>query len=638
MSKVYDDQSIQKLDPVEFTRLRPDTYCGSTADSTQLVREIIANSVDEHLAGHCYNIEIDYDPTTNVITIQDDGQGIIPMKPMPGDDTKTILECAYGEINVSGKYDKEDGAVYENSTGAFGIGSKLTTYLSHWLEATTFTLDGWETVRFEEGRFANRKGGKTKDPGSFMTTTGVKVAFQPSEEFFDDPHPNVEKLKEYLFMTACVCPQLYIEFNTQSFQCKDGLDALNNKLKGTASNLCDPIAFSGELDRQKFVMSLLPTDKDTTEIAAFCNYSIIEAGTPITQVKTSITRVFNKWGQDLGLLKKNESLSGNVLQEGMVMSFNLVSPNVRYDSQTKVRVTSTIDNAFIASIVEKNLRTWLDIHIQDGKRIIERAILAKKAADAAKKAKENVLAKPAKVKQEKLFTLPTKLIDAWSKDRSKCELMVVEGDSAAAPMVAARDGEFQAIFPVRGKIINAYKQSSERLLANQEINNLIQALGLEFDKRKHKMIYDTRLLRYNRIISCTDADEDGKSIRSLLYVFLWSVCPELFINGHVYAAIPPLFRVTTKKNEYIYLKDLPALEVYKKQHGSQIQTIGRMKGLGECDADELEYCLTNAQTRNIVQITVEDVQQADKMFKDFYGKDVKPRVEYIYEHSEEAVI
>lgn len=210
-------------------------------------------------------------------------------------------------------------------------------------------------------------------------------------------------------------------------------------------------------------------------------------------------------------------------------------------------------------------------------------------------------------------------------------------DSAAAPMVAARNGEFQAVFPVRGKIINAYKQTTEKLLANQEINNLIQALGLEFDKRKHKLVYDISKLRYSRIISCTDADEDGKSIRSLLFTFLWSVCPELFIKGNVYAAIPPLFRVTTKKNEYVYLKDADALEAYKRKNSAKVQVVGRMKGIGEMDADEIGHCLTDTNTRNVIQITVSDVQQANKLFKDFYGKDVKPRVEYIYAHSEEAI-
>lgn len=509
MGKTYSDDSIQKLDPLEFTRLRPDTYCGSTADSTQLVREIVANSVDEHLAGHCYNITISYDKDDNIIEIEDDGQGIIPMKPMPGNPDKTILECAYGEINVSGKYDKEEGAVYENSTGAFGIGSKLTTYLSHWLEVTSMTMSGLEWIRFEEGRFVKREGGLRRGPTQAVPKTGIKVRFQPSEEFFDDPHPNIEKLREYLFHTVCVCPKLHIEFNGEEFV-SSGLHDLNRKMKGDYNGVTTSIYSSGEDGRRKFSCAILPTDKDGSEITAFCNYSMIEAGTPITQVKTSITKAFNKWGQDMGVLKKNDTLNGNMIQDGMMISFNLVSPNIRYDSQTKVRVTSTSDNAFISDILEKGLRVWLDTHIQEGKRILERALLAKKASEAAKKAKNAVFAKTTKAKQEKLFTLPTKLIDAWSKDRSKCELLVVEGDSAAAPMVAARNGEFQAVFPVRGKIINAYKQTPEKLLANQEINNLIQALGLEFDKRKHRLVYDASKLRYSRIISCTDADPDGQ--------------------------------------------------------------------------------------------------------------------------------
>ena len=637
MSNKYDEGSIQKLDPLEFTRLRPDTYCGSTSDSTQLVREIVANSVDEHLAGNCYNIKVEYDRDTNVVEVSDDGQGIIPMKPMPGVEGKTILECAYGDINVSGKYNRDDGAVYENSTGAFGIGSKLTTYLSHWLEARTAHMSGWESVRFEEGRFVKRDGGGWGGRGQSLPETGITVRFNPSEEFFDDPHPDVDKLDEYFFLTSCVCPELYIEFNGKEYVNNDGLHSICRK--NSIGHECIATSFScnKSIGKSSFKMALWFTDGDACNVVAFCNYSTIEAGTPITQVKTSITRVFNKWAQDNDLLKKNDSLPGSLIQEGMNIAFNLSSQNIRYDSQTKVRVTSTVDNAFISSVLEPELRVWLDTHVQEGKRIVERCILSRKAAEAAKKAKNAVLNKQPKQKAEKLFTLPTKLVDAWSKDRGRCELLVVEGDSAAGPLVAARNGEFQAIFPVRGKIINAYKQTSEKLLANQEINNLIQALGLEYDKRRNRLVYDRDRLRYARIVSCTDADEDGKSIRSLLFTFLWSVCPELFTNGHIYMALPSLYRVTTQKNEYIYLKDDEALAEYKKKCRTKIQ-VNRMKGLGEADSDELEYMLTNPDTRNIVQIEVSDVEKADKLFKDFYGKDVKPRVEYIFGHSEEAVI
>lgn len=645
MGKAYDSESIQKLDPLEFTRLRPDTYCGSTADSTQLVREIISNSVDEHLAGHCWNIIVKYDSEYNIIEVKDDGQGIIPMQLMPGDSTKTVLECAYGEINVSGKYDKNDGSVYETSTGAFGIGSKLTTYLSHWLEVTSQISNGrWEQVIFKEGRFSKRNSGFTsKEEPLLASPSGIVVRFQPSEEFFDNPAPNIEKLREYIFMTSCVCPKLRIKLCIDStyeetFYNPDGLYSLCKKRIGTSRQIASPCSFSAKADRQEFDITFFFTEKDGFDAVPFCNYSTIEAGTPVTQVKTSITQVFNKWGQDMGLLKKNETLPGNLLQDGMIVAFNLVSPNIRYDSQTKVRVTSTVDNPFIGSVITTNLREYLDTHISDGKAIIERASLAKKASEAAKRAKNAVLSKEVKPKQEKLFTLPTKLIDAWSKERNKCELLIVEGDSAAGPMVAARNGEFQAVFPVRGKIINAYKQTAEKLLANQEINNLIQALGLEFDKRKNILKYDINRLRYSKIISCTDADEDGKSIRGLLFTFLWSVCPELFLYDHMYMALPSLYRVTTKKNEYVYLKDDAALASYKKSHGSKIQAIGRMKGLGECDSDELEYMLTNPKTRNIARIYVPSQEKADKMFKDFYGKDVKPRVEYIFNHSKEAVI
>jgi DNA gyrase subunit B len=390
-----------------------------------------------------------------------------------------------------------------------------------------------------------------------------------------------------------------------------------------------------EIGNQRLVLAMSFGTKSTTDFYSFCNYSPIEAGTPISAIKSCITRTLNKWGQENKLLKEKETLPGSALQEGISVVFNLISPNIRYDSQTKVRVTSTEDNSFINSVLSEEFELWLDQNPKFGESIIESALIARKAAEAAKKARAAVKNKAAE-KKEKAFKMPTKLTDCWTKDRSKCELFLAEGLSAASGLVEARSSEFQAIYGLRGKCLSVLKTTPEKILANQEINNLIQALGLDCDTKTAKLTYDKDKLRYGKIIASADADFDGYAIENLIFNILWYLCPELIINGHVYSAVPPLFRVTTKKNEYIYLRDANALEDYKKEHANEIAVIGRMKGLGEQDSDELSYALLDPETRHIVQLKVTDFEKTDALFEDLYGKKVEPRVKFLLEHGEEA--
>lgn len=556
---------------MSFTRLRPDTYCGSTADSTQLVTEIISNAVDEHLIGNCTRIDISI-ADNNVVTVRDNGQGIIPNNPVDSTLSTTTLEQVYGEINSSGKYDKSDNAVYKVSTGAFGIGGSLSCFLSHWFIATTRRDGEFETVRFKEGKFESRESGKCD-----KRLHGVEVVFQPSEEFFDDAAPNVQKIKDSLFKITCICPNLLVCFNDEEMSNPNGLDDfLTSQVKDEiVSNRC---LFKQEKERQSLDFGMTFVDSSSTNITCFCNYGLVESGTVVTAVKSCITRVFNKWGKEQGILKaKDKPLSGNAVQEGMELVFNLVSPQVRYDSQTKARVTSTADNAFINDVISAQLEVWLDNNPEDGKTIIEKALIARRAAEAAKKAREAVKQK-ASEKKEKVFKLPTKLTDCWTKNRSSAELLVCEGLSAASGLVAARDSEFQAVYGVRGKMLSVLKTSPDKVMKNQEINNIVVALGLDYNPATGKMKYDKKKLRYNKIIACADADFDGYAIENLLFNILWYLCPELIINGHVYSSVPPLFRVTTKKNEYVYLKDENALQEYKQKNAAKIKTVGRMKG------------------------------------------------------------
>lgn len=500
MGVTYDKNSIKKLDPLSFTRLRPDTYCGSTKDSTQLVTEIVSNAVDEHLAGNSNQLSVTIYKDTNVIVVQDWGQGIIPNNIQDG---KTTLEMVYGDINSSGKFNKNEDAVYKVSTGAFGIGAALTCYLSHYLTATTKRDGQYETVYFVEGKFKHRESGICD-----KSEHGVVVEFQPSEEFFDDARPNENILKDNAHKITCVCPKLTYIFNGEIIQHPQGLnDFLDAKVNKQLEIISTRFIMS-KIESYRKIDFALTVIKNSGEINAFCNYSPIETGTPITTIKSTITRTLNKWGQDNKILKSKESLSGVDLQEGMIIVFNLVSQDIRYDSQTKVRVTSTADNPFINDVLSEQLEVWLDNNPEDGKKIIEKALLARRAAEAAKKAKEAVRKKAEK--KNKVFKLPTKLTDCWSKDRGQCELLIAEGDSAKSGLVAGRSSEFQAVYGVRGKILNVLKTTPTSVMKNQEINNLVVALGLDYNPQTGKMIYDKKKLRYGKIIACADADFDGR--------------------------------------------------------------------------------------------------------------------------------
>lgn len=420
MISTYDENSIQEMDPLTFCRHRPDTYLGSNENSTQLVREIVSNCSDEFLIGNCTEVHITYDEKNNIIDIEDNGQGIIPN--VWKDDGSTVLEQVYGRINTSGKYDKSDTAVYKISTGAFGIGASLTNFLSHWLEATTYRDGKYEQVRFVEGKFNNRISGKAP-----ANKHGVKVKFKPSEEFFRNARPNVAQLKKELFELSCVCSGLKFFFNEEEIYHPSGLEDIvtdaigkNKEVIGKRCTFQEKVS-----DSQLFDFCMSFTDSSNVTIIPFCNYGLIESGTPVTALKTALTRTFNDWAQEQGILKKNQRLNGSDIQEGIVVAFNLVSQNIRYDSQTKVRATHTEDNKFISDTLSKQLEVWLDNNPDDGRKIIEKAALARRAAEAAKKAREAVKQQRQKKKKNKILR-PDKLKDAEYLGQDST-LLVVEG-------------------------------------------------------------------------------------------------------------------------------------------------------------------------------------------------------------------
>ena len=629
MNNLYKEDSIESLSPREHVRLRPGMYAGDTSDATQLAIEILGNAIDEYNIGHGNKITIVVN--SQIVSIADEGQGF-PINVMR-DDGETVLQASFDVINTSGKY-RDDGVYEGTAIGLNGIGSKLTNFLSHNLLVTSWNASGeYESIYFEEGIFKEREIGKEKHP------SGTLVSFVPSEDFFDTPQVNQKKLLDFCEDITCLCPNLIIIFNGQEIKHENGIQDLLKKHLGKEIEIINnPLIIQEKKDKQAISLAMSYTTRGSSNIVPYVNCGITSAGPHITSIKSTITRILNKWAKEQGILKaKDKNLDGISLQEGMVLVANITAEGVSYDAQVKSTITK-IDTSFISSTLGEQLEIWLDNNIEDGKNIIEKALVARKAAEAAKKARERVKAKATAPVKAKAIQLPTTLTDCWSKDRSKCELFVCEGKSAAAGLVAGRDSETQAIYGVRGKMLSVLKTASTNIYKNQEINNLVQALGLDVDERTCKLTYDEKKLRYGKIIAAADADFDGFAIENLLFNILWYMCPELITNGHVYSAVPPLFRVTTKKNEYVYLRDAEALAAYQKEHGAQIQSIGRLKGLGEQDSDELSYCLLDPETRNVLQLKVEDYGKTDKMFQDLYGKRVEPRVQFLAQHLEEARI
>lgn len=627
--KLYTKDSIESLSPLEFTRLRPQVYCGSTARSTQLVVEIVSNAIDEYRLGH--GSRIDVTVQGNQVTVEDQGQGFLVDEKR--DDGKTILEAAFSVLNTSGKY--HDDGVYEGtSLGSFGIGSKLATFLSHWLRVTTYRDGKFESLRFEEGVFKDRM------IGSEGYGSGTTVTWCASEEFFDDPTPDTTELKKLFKTIAALCPGLTINLNDNgaetSYVSKNGLMDLVDEAVKDKEIIKNRLSIQFAEDKNKLDLALTYTSNYSSTIVGYVNTGLTESGPHLTQVKTIITREMNKFFRDKGWLKdKDENLSGDDCQEGMYLVFNITAPSVAYDAQVKTRITKLDMKPFTGAIAEE-LQYWFAANEKDIKNIADKALNARKAREAARKARD-AARKKEQEKKEKVLKFASKLSDAHSKDRKKCELYITEGDSATGGIQMARNNEFQAVLPVRGKILNCQKATIAQIQKNAEIMTMIDAFGLSIDPKTMKITYEKEDLRYGKIIIMSDADQDGAHIKNLFYTFVWTFCPQLILDGYVFAGVPPLYKITFSGNKgYKYLKNDAALEEFRKANTTKKYEVGRLKGLGEMSTEEVEETLMDVNERIIKQVTVADVQAANSLFNDLMGTNVQSRKDYIKLHSSEA--
>lgn len=629
----YTKDSIESLDPREHVRLRSGVYVGDTSTPNQLLLEIFSNALDEHNIGHGNKIYVDI-KEDGWCTVRDEGQGF-PINETREEDGKTVLEAAFSVMNTSGKY-RDDGVYQGTSLGLNGMGAKLSNFLSLEFEVESYQKGQFEHLWFKDGLFVKRETGKLSPQDK--QKHGTWISYLPDPQFFDTDKTSVKFFDSFFRDICCLAPGLTVVLNDTEIN-QAGIDDLLTRRIDDKIELLDSrlIINHQEKSGSKFDLGLTFTaDGGSSTVVPYVNFGLTNQGPHITAIKSTVTRVFNNWAKEQGLLKeKDKTLDGNSLQEGMLLVVNIVTQNVSYNAQVKTTVTK-IDSSFVTAQLAKELEIWLDNNPIDGQKIIEKALVARKAAEAAKKAREAVKKKAEEKKEQKVFNLPTKLTDCWTKDRSKAELLLAEGLSAASGLVAARDSEFQAVYGLRGKCLSVLKTTPEKILANQEINNIIQALGLDCNPKTAKLTYDRKKLRYGKIVACADADPDGWAIENLLFNILWYLCPDLIIEGHVYSSVPPLYRVTTKKNEYIYLRGDAELADWKKEHPNELQILSRMKGLGECDAEELSLALLDPKTRTFYQLQVSDIGKTDLMFQNLYGKRVEPRVKFLAEHLEEA--
>ena len=625
-SKLYNEKSIESLSPLEFTRLRPQVYAGDCTYSTQLLVEIVSNAIDEFRLGHGDQIDVRIDG--DKVSVRDYGQGFIPNSFR--EDGKTILEAAFSVLNTSGKY-REDGTYEGTSLGSFGIGSKITTFLSHWLNVAT-TRDGQdETVQFREGVFFKRTVNKSDKP------SGTYVEWQPSEEFFTHPEVDINVIKKLFNTTACLCPGLTINLDDNgkktTYYSKNGINDLIDEAVKNKEIITNRFNLQHSEGKNKIDLVMTYTSNYSFNLVPYVNTGLTEAGPHITQVKSVLTREFNNFFREKGWLKdKDENLTGDDINEGLYIVFNITAPNVGYDAQVKSRITK-LDMKPFTGIISENLKTWMLINEKEIKKIADKAINARKAREAAKKARESVRNKAEK--KEKVLKFDSKLADCYSKNRKMCEIYITEGDSASGNLKTARNNEFQAVLPIRGKILNTQKATLDKIQKNAEIMTMIDAFGLTINPKTMKVTYDKEDLRYGKIIIMSDADVDGAHIKNLFYTFVWNFCPQLILDGYVYAGVPPLYKITTSKG-YVYLKNDEELEKFREANKGKKYSVNRLKGLGEMSDEETEETLTNPEQRIIKQITVEDIEKANKLFDNLMGDAVIPRKAYIKEHSKEA--
>lgn len=619
----YGVKDIKTLEGIEAIRLRPGMYIGSTGPEgvKQITLEIISNAVDEYLNGYCTECSIIVGEEDN-ITIIDNGRGVPFGKAKDGSET---LINIFTKLHTGAKFDSSGKTGYNTSGGMNGVGAKATNALSYFFNVSS-VRDGKEAIAtFQKGKntFFDVREWKSKDHPH-----GTKIDFMPDPDIFKEGITlDYNDLKKQLQELAYLSPGLIFHFQYKNKEAEDitsnrGILDYIDDLNKNKEVLTSVFYAENTEDRigVKVAMSYNSTYSDTYKL--YTNSIPNTGGTHLTGFRTALTQTVNEYARDNKFLKEKDSnITGDELKEGLTLVLSFIMPDPVFSGQTKEVLSSSEARTAVQRLASKELKTWFDSHPKDIKAIIEKALLARVAREKAKKAKETVRKQDTK----KRTVLPGTLADASSKKRSECEVFIVEGKSAAGSTKEARNRNTQAVLPVRGKILNVLKTDLHKAMQNQEISSMIDAFGLEV--KDGKIIVDESKLRYGKIIITADADVDGSHIRVLFLTFIWKFAPELITKGYIYAAVPPLYKVTVGQN-ITYLKDDAALEAYRKTAKKSFD-LGRMKGLGEMDPHEMAETVMNPETRTLKQITMDDITEVAKTFMGLMGEAVGPRKTFI---------
>lgn len=559
----YTDDSIISLSPLEFTRLRPGVYCGSTEYSTQLLIEIVCNALDEYRAGHGDTIKVDI-LKDNIFVVEDNGQGFIPN--VKREDGKTVLEASFSVLNTSAKY-SDDGVYEGTSLGVNGVGAKLPVFLSHWAEVISWRDGTYEHIWFKEGIFEKRDVGKWNNKNK---PSGTLIQWQPSEEFFTHVEVDINAIKKLFRVLVCLCPGLKIILNGEEYFSKNGLNDLVNDAVKNTEIIKNRLNINMNNGKNQLNLVLTYTNNYSSTIVPYVNAGLTDSGPHITQIKTILTRELNKFFREKKWLKeKDENLSGDDCQEGLYLVFNLTAPGISYDAQTKSRIVK-LDMSPFTGIIADELHTWLTQNEKEIKAIADKALNARKAREAARKAKEAVRQPKEKGLKAKL-ALSTKFTDCISKNPNERNLLLVEGTSAASSAIEARNTRTDCIYQLRGKIISPLKTDVSKILQNQEMSDIIRVIGAGFGKD-----FDISKMNFNKIVITSDQDSDGFDIELLLLTFFYTYMRPLVEAGKLYRAVTPLYIIRQKDKEYYCYSDAE-LEEWKNSHSGKYDLL-RAKG------------------------------------------------------------
>ncbi len=630
----YDADSISVLEGLEAVRKRPGMYIGSvsTKGLNHLIYEIVDNSVDEHLAGFCSEIHVTLEKDGSA-TVEDNGRGVPVGMHQKGISAARLV---YTTLHAGGKF---DDSAYKTSGGLHGVGSSvvnaLSTYMEVWISREgAIHHDRYErgipTIELENGLLPIV--GKTRK-------SGTKVNFLPDDTIFEKTRFRAEEIKSRMHETAYLNPSLTIVFEDKrmdepevvTYHEPDGILGFIRDLNQKKETLHEPIYFKGESDGIEVEVALQYVNEFHENVLGFCNniYNS-EGGTHLTGFKTTFTTVMNQYARELGILKeKDANFTGADIRNGMTAIVSIKHPDPRFEGQTKTKLDNPDAAKATGKVTGDEIVLFFDRNLETLKSVLSSAEKAAKIRKTEEKAKTNLL-----TKQKYSFDSNGKLANCESRDPKKCEIFIVEGDSAGGSAKTARDRNYQAILPIRGKILNVEKASIDKVLANAEIKTMINAFGCGFSEG-YGNDFDITKLRYDKIIIMADADVDGAHISTLLLTLFYRFMPELIYEGHVYIAMPPLYKAMPKKGEEEYLYDDAALERYRKTHDGAF-TLQRYKGLGEMDAQQLWETTLDPEHRLLKLVEIEDARMASSVTEMLMGTEVPPRRAFIYENATEA--